>query len=68
MSDFAKHESAAGGMATGDGGRRGVSVLEDRYRAVLRVLPASYRTVWEEEMVSTFLESTRTGDPDDESS
>jgi len=43
-----------------------VSVLEDRYRAVLRVLPASYRAVWEEEMVCTFLDSTRTGDPDDD--
>ena len=43
-----------------------MSVLEDRYRTVLRVLPASYRAVWEEEMVSTFLDSTRTGDPDDD--
>ena len=43
-----------------------MSVLEDRYRTVLRVLPGSYRAVWEEEMVSTFLDSTRTGDPDDD--
>ena len=43
-----------------------MSVLEDRYRAVLRVLPASYRADWEEEMVLTFLDSTRTGDPDDD--
>ena len=43
-----------------------MSVLEDRYRAVLRVLPASYRAVWGEEMVSTFLDSTRTGDPEDD--
>jgi len=43
-----------------------VSVLEDRYRVVLRVLPASYRAVWEEEMVSTFLDSTRIGDPEDD--
>ena len=43
-----------------------MSVLEDRYRVVLRVLPASYRAVWEEEMVSTFLDSTRTGDPEDD--
>ena len=39
-----------------------MSVLEDRYRSVLRMLPASYRAVWEEEMVSTFLASM---DPDD---
>ena len=43
-----------------------MSVLEDRYRAVLRVLPQPYRAVWEEEMVSTFLDSTWTGDPDDD--
>ena len=43
-----------------------MNVLEDRYRAVLRVLPESYRADWEEEMVSTFLDSTRTGDPDDD--
>ena len=42
-----------------------MSVLEDRYRSVLRMLPASYREVWEEEMVSTFLESTDTGDADE---
>ncbi|HEY5846588.1 MAG TPA: hypothetical protein VIT42_07345 [Microlunatus sp.] len=39
-----------------------MTVLEDRYRAVLRLLPASYRAVWEQEMVSTFRDSTRTGD------
>jgi hypothetical protein len=27
-----------------------VSVLEDRYRKVLRVLPAAYHATWEEEM------------------
>jgi hypothetical protein len=40
----------------------GMTVLEDRYRAVLRLLPASYRAVWEQEMLSTFRDSTRTGD------
>ena len=39
-----------------------MSVLEDRYRTVLRLLPASYRAAWEQEMVSTFRDSTRTGD------
>jgi F0F1-type ATP synthase assembly protein I len=42
-----------------------MSVLEDRYRSVLRMLPASYREVWEEEMVSTFLESMDTDDVDE---
>jgi hypothetical protein len=39
-----------------------MTMLEDRYRAVLRLLPACYRAVWEQEMVSTFRDSTRTGD------
>jgi hypothetical protein len=39
-----------------------MSVLEDRYRSVLRMLPASYRAVWEEEMVATFLETLATDD------
>lgn len=43
-----------------------MSVLEDRYRAVLRLLPASYRAVWEEEMVATFLESMGTQDAEEE--
>lgn len=38
--------------------------LEARYRRVLRVLPAPYRQVWEEEMVATFLQSVATGDPE----
>ncbi|HEX2186868.1 MAG TPA: hypothetical protein VHN78_15330 [Chloroflexota bacterium] len=43
-----------------------MSLLEDRYRFVLRVLRASYRQVWEEEMVATFVDSvTDTGDPED---
>jgi hypothetical protein len=42
-----------------------MSVLEDRYRRVLRVLPAAYRAEWEEEMVATFLASMATDDPDE---
>ena len=34
--------------------------LEQRYRRVLRMLPASYRQAWEEDMVATFLASTDT--------
>ncbi len=41
------------------------SRLEERYRAVLRVLPPAYRAAWEEEMVATFLESMATEDPED---
>ncbi len=41
-----------------------MSVLETRYRRVLRVLPAAYRAEWEEEMVATFLASMATDDPD----
>ncbi|GIH11199.1 hypothetical protein Rhe02_92660 [Rhizocola hellebori] len=36
--------------------------LEERYRRVLRLLPASYREVWEEDMVSTFLATVETDD------
>lgn len=39
--------------------------LEERYRRVLRPLPASYREVWEEDMVATFRASVHTDDPDD---
>jgi hypothetical protein len=40
-----------------------VTRLEQRYRLVLRtLLPASYRKVWEEDMVATFLESMDTDD------
>ncbi|GAA3388927.1 hypothetical protein [Cryptosporangium minutisporangium] len=38
--------------------------LEERYRRVLRVLPASHRAAWEEDMVAAFLESALTGDPE----
>jgi hypothetical protein len=37
--------------------------LEERYRRVLRLLPAWYREVWEEDMVSTFL-ATVDSDPE----
>ena len=40
--------------------------LEERYRLVLRLLPASYRAAWEEEMVAAFLESMATTDSDDD--
>lgn len=41
------------------------SLLEVRYRAVLRLLPASYRADREEEMVDTYLEcNAAAGDPD----
>ena len=36
--------------------------LERRYRRVLRVLPAAYRDVWEEEMVATFLDGVDSDD------
>jgi hypothetical protein len=40
-----------------------VNRLEQRYRLVLRtLLPASYRKVWEEDMVATFLESMDSDD------
>jgi hypothetical protein len=41
------------------------SLLEERYRFVLRMLPASYRAQWEEEMVAAFLEGAYAADPDD---
>jgi hypothetical protein len=37
--------------------------LEQRYRRVLRLLPAYYRDTWEEDMVAAFLDSRLTGDP-----
>jgi hypothetical protein len=40
------------------------SVLEARYRRLLRVLPADYRRAWADEMTATFLESMRVGDPE----
>lgn len=42
-----------------------MNVLEQRYRFVLRMLPASYREAWEEDMVATFLASMDTADVED---
>lgn len=39
-------------------------MLEQRYRRLLRILPAGYRDAWQEEMVTTFLASMRTDDPE----
>jgi hypothetical protein len=52
-------------MASGGRGRCGVTVLEDRYRKVLRILPSSYRREWEDEMVATFVASMETDDPEE---
>jgi hypothetical protein len=41
--------------------------LEQRYRRVLRLLPAYYRDAWEEDMVAAFLDGWLTGDPDEDS-
>ncbi|MGW4500550.1 hypothetical protein ACWENR_18295 [Micromonospora sp. NPDC004336] len=41
-----------------------MSRLEERYRLVLRLLPAAYRRQWEEDMVAAFLDSMDTGDPE----
>jgi hypothetical protein len=38
------------------------TVLETRYRRLLRVLPEDYRAAWEEEMVGTYLQSQATAD------
>lgn len=40
--------------------------LEQRYRRVLRLLPGYYRYIWEQDMVAAFLESSLTGDPDED--
>ncbi|MFE0590129.1 hypothetical protein [Micromonospora echinospora] len=40
------------------------SRLEERYRAVLRLLPAGYRQRWEDDMVAAYLDSVDTGDPE----
>ncbi|OLF09981.1 hypothetical protein [Actinophytocola xanthii] len=39
--------------------------LERRYRRVLRLLPADYRAVWEEDMVDTFLAGVEPADPEE---
>lgn len=41
------------------------SLLEQRYRRVLRLLPADYRQAWEEDMVASFLQAAYAADPDD---
>jgi hypothetical protein len=40
--------------------------LEQRYRRVLRLLPGYYRARWEEDMVAAFLDSWRSGNPEDD--
>lgn len=42
-----------------------MTVIEERYRSVLRLLPGSYREIWEEDMVATFLETMTREDPDE---
>jgi hypothetical protein len=42
------------------------SELERRYRRVLRLLPGYYRQQWEEDMVAAFLDSSLTGDPEED--
>jgi hypothetical protein len=42
-----------------------MSRIEERYRFVLRLLPASYRQRWEEDMVAAFLESVQSEDPEE---
>jgi hypothetical protein len=52
-------------MAIRDRGRSGVTTLERRYRRLLRLLPASYRRAWEDDMVATFLAGALPADPED---
>jgi hypothetical protein len=40
--------------------------LEQRYRRVLRLLPGYYRDKWEQDMVTAFLDSWLTGDPEED--
>ncbi|SCL37080.1 hypothetical protein GA0074692_4546 [Micromonospora pallida] len=40
------------------------SRLEERYRSVLRLLPAAYRQRWADDMVAAYLDSVDTGDPE----
>jgi hypothetical protein len=40
--------------------------LERRYRRTLRLLPRYYRDTWEEDMTAAFLDSSMTGDPDED--
>lgn len=41
------------------------SLLEERYRLALRLLPAAYRAAWADDMVDTFLERAHAAAPDD---
>ncbi|MFU8875781.1 hypothetical protein [Micromonospora sp. SL4-19] len=41
-----------------------MSRLEERYRLVLRLLPAAYRQQWEDDMVAAFLDSMDNDDPE----
>ncbi|OJF15157.1 hypothetical protein [Couchioplanes caeruleus] len=41
------------------------SLLEERYRRVLRLLPADYRHAWEEDMVDSFLQGAYDANPED---
>jgi hypothetical protein len=52
-------------VAAGGFGRYGMNRLEERYRRVLRLLPASYRRAWEEDMVATYLQSAQPADAED---
>jgi hypothetical protein len=40
--------------------------LEERYRRLLRLLPAGYQDRWGDDMVQTFLDGMRQPDPDDD--
>ena len=40
--------------------------LERRYRRALRLLPGYYRQQWEEDMVAAFLDSSLTGNPEED--
>jgi hypothetical protein len=40
--------------------------LERRYRRALRLLPGYYRRQWEEDMVAAFMDSSLTGDPEED--
>jgi hypothetical protein len=41
------------------------SLLEERYRLALRLLPAAYRAAWADDMVDTFLDRAYAAAPDD---
>ncbi len=55
---ISRHSERSGGRSERSGGH---SVLEERYRRWLRLLPASYRAEREEEMVSAFMEGAQPG-------